>query len=94
MEIAESLHLSHPAVSKQTVKMLNEDLLEKMTDAGDQRRSLLRLSQKGLDAMIKVEPVSEEMNVVIEQFTDFSSRNFMVSLEVLEERVFSAGLAK
>lgn len=93
MEIAESLHLSHPAVSKQTVKMLKEDLLEKTTDVDDQRRSLLSLSEKGLNAMNKVEPVLEEMKVVIEQFTDFSSDNFMSGLAELEERVLSKGLA-
>ncbi|MEO9275358.1 bifunctional helix-turn-helix transcriptional regulator/GNAT family N-acetyltransferase [Marinomonas sp. 5E14-1] len=93
MEIAESLHLSHPAVSKQTVKMLKEDLLEKVADEDDQRRSLLSLSEKGLDAMNKVEPVLEEMKVVIEQFTDFSSDNFMAGLAALEERVLSKGLA-
>ncbi|ETX11720.1 GCN5 family acetyltransferase [Marinomonas ushuaiensis DSM 15871] len=93
MEIAESLHLSHPAVSKQTAKMLKEYLLDKNADEDDQRRSLLSLSEKGLAAMLKVEPVLEEMKVVIEQFTDFSSDNFMAGLEALEKQVFSEGLA-
>jgi len=93
MEIAESLHLSHPAVSKQTAKMLKEHLLDKNVDEDDQRRSLLSLSEKGLAAMLKVEPVLEEMKVVIEQFTDFDSDNFMVGLEALEKQIFSEGLA-
>ncbi len=93
MEIAESLHLSHPAVSKQTAKMLKDQLLEKNIDEDDQRRSLLSLSPKGLDAMAKAGPVQEEMKVVIEQLTKFSGDNFMTSLEVLEKQVFSEGLA-
>lgn len=91
MEIAESLHLSHPAVSKQTVKMLKEDLLEKTTDVDDQRRSLLSLSGKGVNAMDKVEPILEEMKVVIEQFVDIRSENFMEGLQVLEQKVFNNG---
>jgi DNA-binding MarR family transcriptional regulator/GNAT superfamily N-acetyltransferase len=93
MELAESLHLSHPAVSKQTAKMLKEHLLDKNADESDHRRFLLSLSEKGLAAMEKVEPVLDEMRVIIEQLTDFSSDNFMASLETLEKQVFSEGLA-
>jgi DNA-binding MarR family transcriptional regulator/ribosomal protein S18 acetylase RimI-like enzyme len=93
VEIAEHLHLSHPAVSKQTTKMLKEYLLEKKSDERDHRRSSLQLSQKGLEAMARVEPVLKEMKIIIEQMTAFSSTNFMEGLDQLERQVFNGSLA-
>jgi DNA-binding MarR family transcriptional regulator/predicted GNAT family acetyltransferase len=93
MEIAERLHLSHPAVSKQTTKMIKETLLEKIVDEQDQRRSSLHLSEFGLNAMQRVEPVLQEMKVVLEKMTYFSSENFMDGLSYLESQVLSGSLA-
>lgn len=93
MEIADRLHLSHPAVSKQTTKMIKEGVLEKTMDEHDQRRSLLRLSTFGLSAMHRVEPVLQEMKVVLEKMTTFSSENFMEALSILESEVLSGSLA-
>lgn len=92
VEMADSLHLSHPAVSKQTTKMLKEGLLEKTVDERDQRRSSLRLSSKGIEAMAQVEPVLKEMKVVVEKMTDFSSDNFMEGLALLEKQAFNGNL--
>lgn len=93
MEIADRLHLSHPAVSKQTTKMIKENLLEKTVDEQDQRRSSLCLSAFGLSAMQRVEPVLQEMKIILEKMTAFSSENFMASLSILESRVLSGSLA-
>jgi len=93
VEIAERLRLSHPAVSKQVTKMTKECLLEKTLDAQDQRRSLLKLSEHGIQAMHRVEPILEEMKVVIENMTNFSSSHFMEGLSELEKQLFSGSLA-
>ncbi|PYF84725.1 MarR family transcriptional regulator with acetyltransferase activity [Marinomonas alcarazii] len=89
MEIADSLNLSHPAVSKQTTKMIKEGLLEKTVDEQDQRRSSLRLSNSGLSAMQRVEPVLQEMKIILERMLDFSSENFMEGLTCLESQILS-----
>ncbi|WP_421852542.1 bifunctional helix-turn-helix transcriptional regulator/GNAT family N-acetyltransferase [Marinomonas sp.] len=93
MEIADRLRLSHPAVSKQTTKMIKENLLEKTVDEQDQRRSSLCLSEFGLSAMQRVEPVLQEMEIILEKMTAFSSENFMASLSILESRVLNGSLA-
>ena len=93
MEIADRLHLSHPAVSKQTTKMIKETLLDKTVDEQDQRRSSLRLSEFGLIAMQRVEPILQEMKIILERMTEFSSKNFMDSLSILESQVLSGSLA-
>jgi ribosomal protein S18 acetylase RimI-like enzyme len=73
--------------------MIKEALLEKTVDEQDQRRSSLRLSEFGLTAMRRVEPVLQEMKVVLEKMTDFSSENFMDGLSCLESQVLSGSLA-
>lgn len=93
MEIADRLHLSHPAVSKQTTKMIKESLLEKTVDEQDQRRSSLQLSELGLSAMQRVEPVLQEMKIILEKMTAYSSENFMDALSILESEVLSGSLA-
>lgn len=89
MEIAERLTLSHPAVSKQIAKMLKEELLIKQIDEQDQRRNVLALSDFGIQAMTKAEPVLFEMKQLLERQLRFSSEHFMVALEKLEANVFS-----
>lgn len=93
VEIAERLHLSHPAVSKQTSKMVKECLLEKAVDELDQRRSSLRLSEFGLQTMSRVEPILTEMKAVLEKITSFSSDHFMEGLSLLEKQVLSGSVA-
>lgn len=93
VEIAERLHLSHPAVSKQTTKMIKASLLKKTVDEQDQRRSSLALSGLGVDAMLRVEPILQELQFVLEQQVDFSSQNFMDSLSLLEVQVFNGRIA-
>ncbi|BFM48131.1 bifunctional helix-turn-helix transcriptional regulator/GNAT family N-acetyltransferase [Marinomonas sp. THO17] len=92
-EIAERLRLSHPAVSKQTVKMLKEGLLDKQLDKADQRLSVLQLSEFGAYAMSKAEPVLLEMQHLLERQLSFSSENFMTALEQLEQNTFSHEMA-
>ncbi|NVK73176.1 MAG: bifunctional helix-turn-helix transcriptional regulator/GNAT family N-acetyltransferase [Oceanospirillaceae bacterium] len=93
MEIADRLRLSHPAVSKQTTKMIKETLLEKTADEQDQRRSSLRLSEFGLSAMQCVEPVLQEMKIILEKMTAFSSENFMDGFSYFESQALSGSLA-
>lgn len=93
VEIAEQLHLSHPAVSKQTTKMIKAGLLEKTIDDRDQRRSFLRMTSHGENAMLRVEPILVELKILIEQATSYSSHNFMDSLAQLESQVMDGRLA-
>jgi ribosomal protein S18 acetylase RimI-like enzyme len=93
VEIAEQLHLSHPAVSKQTTKMIKAKLLEKTVDERDQRRSSLCISANGEDAMFRVEPILIELKILIEEAAAFSSRDFMESLAQLEAQTMDGRLA-
>ncbi|AEF54918.1 bifunctional helix-turn-helix transcriptional regulator/GNAT family N-acetyltransferase [Marinomonas posidonica] len=92
-EMADRLHLSHPAISKQISKMLNEALLDKIQDQRDQRRTMLTLSSMGQQAMAKVEPVLLEMQQVLERMLSFSSDDFMTALVKLEQQVLTDSVA-
>jgi len=92
-EMADRLHLSHPAVSKQISKMLRESLLEKIQDPHDQRRTMLTLSPMGKQAMEKVEPILLEMQQVLERMLSFSSDDFMTALVNLEQQVLMDSVA-
>ncbi|REG85812.1 MarR family transcriptional regulator with acetyltransferase activity [Marinomonas pollencensis] len=94
VELADSLKVSHPAISKQVSKMLQESLLIKVADPQDQRRTRLALSESGRAAMKCVQPVLKEMAVVLEQATQMPSSHFMAALLRLEQDLFDGGLAQ
>ncbi|GAB3475573.1 bifunctional helix-turn-helix transcriptional regulator/GNAT family N-acetyltransferase [Marinomonas epiphytica] len=91
--IADHLGLSHPAVSKQTNKMIHEGLLLKEPHDTDQRKFLLRLSSSAIAAMRSAEPILQAMEQVLRRTLHFSSEHFMEALEMLEHEFLKAGLA-
>ncbi len=94
MEVAEQLGVSHPAVSKQVAKMIKDGLLIKEGDNSDQRRSLLRLSSKGTEAMKQVEPVLAEIKRTLEGVTEFAGEaSFLPILTAVEERILKGGFS-
>ncbi|MCV2402694.1 bifunctional helix-turn-helix transcriptional regulator/GNAT family N-acetyltransferase [Marinomonas sp. C2222] len=93
IEIAEQLNISHPAVSKQTNKMIKEGLLIKKQDEQDQRRSSLHLSDVAINALMQAEPVLKELKWVIEKMTNVANTNFMDALDKLEQQAFDGSLS-
>ncbi|WP_233402879.1 bifunctional helix-turn-helix transcriptional regulator/GNAT family N-acetyltransferase [Marinomonas transparens] len=94
MDMAEKLKVSHPAVSKQVTKMLKEGLLEKELDPCDQRRSHLKLSADGHQAMAQVEPILQEMKVVLDGVINIPSANFLQALEQVERQLLGNELTE
>ena len=93
MELAHGLQLSHPAISKQTSKMLKEGLLLKDMDKQDQRRFVLKLSPQAEQIMIQLEPILQEMKGLLEQVCQQQSEHFMQALEQLEQQVHQGSFA-
>lgn len=90
VELAEKLGISHPAVSKQVAKMIQDGLLEKDGDARDQRRSLLRLSLKGGEAMLAVEPVLAAIRDTLEGLPAADVKSFMTAFDAVEECILAS----
>jgi ribosomal protein S18 acetylase RimI-like enzyme/DNA-binding MarR family transcriptional regulator len=90
VEIADQLGISHPAVSKQVTKMLKEGLLVKEGDKRDQRKSLLRFTDKGKDAMSAVEPVLAAIKMTLETLTATDVETFMRGFDMVEERILAS----
>lgn len=93
MELAHSLQLSHPAISKQTSKMLKEGLLLKDMDKQDQRRFVLKLSPQAVQTMARLEPILQEMQWLLEQACQQQSEHFMQAIEHLERQVHRGSFA-
>ena len=55
MEIAEALHLSHPAIVKLADKMKKQGYIQAVKDAADNRKYQLTLTKKALKEMPKLE---------------------------------------
>ncbi len=92
VDIANQLKLSHPAISKQVSKMVNECLIEKIIDPKDSRRFMLMLSDKGLSVMLKLKPILTEMEFVLEQAVQLAGGDFMQSLKGLEDQLVNGKL--
>ncbi|MCZ2720452.1 helix-turn-helix domain-containing GNAT family N-acetyltransferase [Marinomonas sp. 15G1-11] len=92
VEVASELRLSHPAISKQVAKMIKEDLLDKIIDTKDSRRFILTLSVKGQLAMLKAEPVLNEIKFVLEQTNSLSQGDFLTTLKQFEDQLMAGEL--
>lgn len=94
VQISERLGLSHPAVSKQVTKMLKEELLLKVQDERDQRRSAIGLSELSRQEMRKAEPVLEAIAKELEFFLNQVSGSFLEQLIGLEKKLLNGPYAK
>lgn len=90
VEVADKLGISHPAVSKQVAKMIQDRLLEKVGDSKDQRRSLLHLSEQGTEAMVGVEPVLTAIRTTLEALMAAEGGTFMTAFDAVEERMLAS----
>ncbi|TBR41805.1 GNAT family N-acetyltransferase [Marinomonas agarivorans] len=89
VEIAEALGISHPAVSKQINKLLKDELVVKVLDESDQRRSLIHLSDKALQELNKAAPAWSAMQAVLEEEAFRIDSRFLDSFAQFEQRLLS-----
>lgn len=85
-EIAEALHLSHPAIVKLTKKMKKKGYLESSQDPEDSRKNQLRLSAKAKRELPELERLWQAGNRAIEELLNNSSE-LLKNLEVVEKNM-------
>jgi N-acetylglutamate synthase-like GNAT family acetyltransferase/DNA-binding MarR family transcriptional regulator len=81
---AESLGYSHPAVNKLAAQMTRKGLVASSKDRKDKRRRLLRLTKKGRETAILLEPVWEEIRAVLRELLEASDDNLLLAIEDFE----------
>jgi len=83
--IADSLGFSHPAVIKLAAEMSRKGLLISAADKQDKRKRLLRLSQKGKEIAVYLEPVWEDIRHVIHELIDSAEHHLLLAIEDVEK---------
>lgn len=66
-ELATMLNQTHPAVNQVANKLVKEGLAEERKDEVDQRKRLIKLSEKGHALATKMEPVWKKVRVANDQ---------------------------
>ncbi len=90
-EIAKRLKFSHPAIIKITKKMKVKGYLESLPDASDNRKTILRLSNKGLKQL----PIFEkEWNAFGEVIKEVVDESFLRKLAKIENRLYDQSICE
>ena len=92
VELASRLGLSHPAISKQINKLVKEEWVIKSLDEDDNRRLFISLSEKGVNEMLKVEPILEAIKYVMESEAHQIDAKLLHSFGVYENTLLNNGL--
>ncbi|KJZ12441.1 hypothetical protein TW85_15070 [Marinomonas sp. S3726] len=92
VELANRLGLSHPAISKQINKLVKEEWVIKSLDKDDNRRLFISLSEKGVNEMIKVEPILEAIKYVMEKEAHDIDSQLLHSFGLYESSLLNNGL--
>ncbi len=90
-EIAKRVKFSHPAIIKIIKKMKSKGYLESLPDSSDSRKTLLRLSKKGLKHLPAFEEQWEKVDSVIREVVD---DEFLLKLAEIEERLGSQSISE
>lgn len=92
VELANRLGLSHPAISKQINKLVKEGWVIKSLDQDDNRRLFISLSERGVNEMLKVEPILEAIKFVMEKDAHQIDAKLLHSFRLYEKALLSNGL--
>lgn len=94
VEIAESLGLTHPAVSQVTKQLLDEGLLRAEKDPGDERRRLLALTTKGQNRMKKLEPLWQAIVEATDEIISTEVPGLLILLTELDDALNEESLGE
>lgn len=89
-EIAKRLKFSHPAIIKIIKKMKEKGHLDSLPDHSDNRKTILRLSDKGLKHLLIFEKEWNRFRDVIKEVVD---EEFLLKLAEIENRLYDQSLS-
>ncbi len=85
-ELAAALQLSQPAITKMIRRMIERGYLDAVEDGRDGRKKQLRLSEKAIDELPRLEAIWDAGQKAIEQMLE-TNQAFFVALDKLERQV-------
>ncbi len=90
-EIAKRLKFSHPAIIKVTKKMKERGYIDSLPDSSDNRKSIIRLSDKGLKHLPIFEKEWNRFRDVIKEVVDEA---FLLKMAEIENKLYDQSLSK
>jgi ribosomal protein S18 acetylase RimI-like enzyme len=83
-EIAQALHMTHPAINQIASGMVENGLLSSSKDASDERRRMLALSDKGAGVMTSLVPVWKDIEAANRELLSLADCDLLVALDRIE----------
>ena len=90
-EIAKRLKFSHPAIIKIIKKMKEKGYLDSLAHRSDNRKTILRLSDKGLNYLPIFEKRWNAFEVLIKEIVD---EEFLAKLAEIENKLYEQSIAE
>lgn len=93
-ELREVLHVSQPAITQTLNKLLKKELIVIKADATDKRKKNICLSPKGEKLLIRIIPIWNSMQEVLQKCTTHSSDSLVEHLDKLESKFSQKDMSK
>lgn len=84
-EIADSLHLSHPAIVQIVNELTKKNLVKASTDKSDGRKRMIALTLSGKKTLAKIEPILVSIKEENKKWLDTTRPNLLQILNQLEQ---------
>lgn len=94
MQVAEYLCVSHPAISKLTNKMIQENYLIKQPHPTDKRASQLSLTKQSLAMIKQATPIWQALKKQLDYIDSLQSPTLLKAIEEFENNVQQVSLAQ
>lgn len=91
-QAAQALGLTHPAINQIAGELSRSGLVESTSDKKDNRKRLLRLTQKGRNALSSLEPVWKDFKSAASDLLKEAGGDFLATVERLEDTLKERGM--
>lgn len=85
-EISEALQITQPAVTQFTRSLLKKELIRIHPDKNDKRKKIISISEKGLNLIVKLEPIWDIIEATLVDFIDHSPTSLMNHIRLTEQK--------
>lgn len=84
VEIADKINVSHVSVSQTVKELVKKNLVNSIEHETDKRKKELRLSKKGLDLLVKMEPLWNDIATALNNMIREHSHHLLAALQEVE----------
>jgi len=85
-QLAETMGLTHPAISQMSRKLIEQGYVENIPDANDERRRLLGLTEQGRQLVEQLKPVWERIHLILDERIDSGQHHLLKAITHIEKQ--------